>query len=78
MPRNYKKNKCAKAKFINSWLDSYDAFYDHLTLLKWTYSDSSQNFEEVGSYLAIPYLIKKVKLQCSKSVYSSREHPVLK
>ena len=42
----------ASAKFARSWLDCLDAFCDHLTLLKWAYSESSQNFEKVESFLA--------------------------
>ena len=37
--------ECASAKFAISWLDCLEAFCDHLTLLKWAYSESSQNFE---------------------------------
>ena len=67
---------CARAKVTNSWFESYDAFYGHLTSFKWTYSESSQNFEEVESYLATSYLIKKPKKPCSKCVNSSLKHPV--
>ena len=68
--------ECAREKSTKSQLDSNHAFYDHFTFLKWTYSECSQNFEEVESYLPTSYFMKKPKKPCSKSVNSSRKHPV--